>query len=75
MTITRCRSCLAWDPYRDSSRDVGDDEARGICRRFAPRPTFSGQLNEEQGSIWAEFPVTMNRDGCCEGLPNVWAES
>lgn len=72
MTITRCRHCLAWDPFPSDARTSKDGEGNGYCRRFAPRPAPSGTLNGKQGEIEAAFPMTWNNDGCCEGVPDVW---
>ena len=73
MTITRCRACLAWDPFEPTDgRDTHYAEAKGWCRRFAPRAGLAGTSSGEEGEIWAAFPMTQNADGCCEGVPDVY---
>jgi len=72
MTLTRCRACLAWEPIPPDARTLPDGHGNGYCRRFAPRPAFSGTLDHQPGEVEAAFPMTWNNDGCCEGLPNVW---
>ncbi len=55
-----CQQCQYW-----VRSDLPNAEDEGECRRNAPSPCVG--FDPGDGSNWAWWPVTLDKDGCSQG--------
>ncbi len=61
-----CETCLWWEPV--------DDDGKGFCRRYAPRPSAPRPSATKSMLRDANWPLTYSDDWCGEWQPEAVAQ-
>ena len=63
-----CNDCFFWEEFWRANESPY--AARGICRRYAPRPIIKSKISDD-GELNVEWPITDDVDFCGEHRPSI----